>query len=149
MRFVRTNPIQLVVIQKIAATRIMTCRSSSLALALSNAEVIRIANLNWCRIAIALVEAGTAGLLRLSYIQDKALEQLQRSLSWALRLHAGKPLQWRWYRGSYDTRYVPNESNDIPHSRHLPEQFGQWIGLAFTAVCLAAAVQLRRHRDPI
>jgi hypothetical protein len=35
-----------------------------------------------------------------------------------------KPLQWRWCRSYYDAWHFPNESNDTPHSRHLPEQFG-------------------------
>jgi ABC-2 type transport system permease protein len=26
---------------------------------------------------------------------------------------------------------------------------GLWLGLAFTALCLAAAIQLRRHRGPV
>jgi len=58
--------------------------------------------------------------------------------------------------GAFDLRDkagVPVDAHFIPLTQLAPGRFlsspGLWIGLAFAAACIAAAVRLRRYRDPI
>jgi ABC-2 type transport system permease protein len=52
-----------------------------------------------------------------------------------------------------DKAGVPVDAHFIPLTQLAPGRFlsspGLWIGLAFAAACIAAAVRLRRYRDPI
>jgi len=52
-----------------------------------------------------------------------------------------------------DKNGVPVDAHFIPLAQLAPERFlsspGLWLGLVFAAICLAAAVRLRRYRGPL
>ncbi|MFN2385046.1 MAG: ABC transporter permease [Thermoanaerobaculia bacterium] len=63
-------------------------------------------------------------------------------------------LQYRWTGAMTEAFTLKPGSHDIDRLAQLrPGHFltrpGLWLGLAFAAACLAAAVRLRRHREPI
>jgi ABC-2 type transport system permease protein len=73
--------------------------------------------------------------------------------------HLGSLLQDRLFgfgAGAFDLKDkngVPLDAHFIPLAQLAPGRFlsspGLWVGLALAAICLAAAVRLRRYREPI
>jgi ABC-2 type transport system permease protein len=67
--------------------------------------------------------------------------------------HFAGMLENRFSGGGAEALTMPGTFPMNPMTHLTPGTYlsssGLWIGLAFTAVCLAAAVRLRRHRGPI
>jgi len=70
-------------------------------------------------------------------------------------LHFGSAIGRRligWYTLGFDP-FAPGTDPGEPLSHVTPGRFlgapGLWLGLVFAAACLAGAVRLRRHREPI
>jgi ABC-2 type transport system permease protein len=67
--------------------------------------------------------------------------------------HFAAMLENRFSGGGAEALTMPGTFPMNPMTHLTPGTYlsssGLWIGLAFTAVCLAAAVRLRRHRGPI
>jgi ABC-2 type transport system permease protein len=88
---------------------------------------------------------------------------LWAALPWAaigviekIAFHSSHFATWLGYRfsGSAAGGSFTGDNGSMDHLMHItPGQFlitpGLWIGLAFFAVCIAAAVRLRRYREPI